>query len=570
MSSSVDTVNENLRIQQVYSTLLNFGVSGVIDGSPLGGFRRSMQRWVYHLPEPVPRLSPAVRTRVLVESLGPTYVKFGQIVSSQANVLPDEWRTELDKLQNDVPPVPYEDIRRVIVTELGAGPEELYATFDTHPLAAASLGQVHAAVLHDGRRVAVKVQRPDLDRRVRADLGVAEVFGRYAERRSEWARQVGVRSMLQEFGSTLIDELDYYAEAYNMERLATNLAPIDGVHIPTFERSLSSKRVLTQEFITGVKISDVEAMRAAGLDVGAVGEAALRAAMKMLLVDGVFHADPHPGNLIVSLDTGIVNFLDCGMVGELTLMQRAHLVLLLWTFVKGDVPAMGQQLRSISVPFRTVDDARFLKDFERRMSRYSRGSNPDIKLVMSAAMGVLRDNGLRLDPQLTLALKAMVQASAFFTRLAPPDRPFTEAALSAVRELAEEAVSDETVINAAKKEATKLAGQALQELPDYMKGLLGWRDQVKRGKFTLFLDTSSLDKQVDTLRSIASMLLVALLVAGGMIGGALASSALRSSGATQAARVAEWVFFASVGLAVVLVLVFLAGIVRDLRGRRRP
>jgi len=569
MSSSVDTVNENLRIQQVYSTLLNFGVSGVIDGSPLGGFRRSMQRWVYHLPEPVPRLSPAVRTRVLVESLGPTYVKFGQIVSSQANVLPDEWRTELDKLQNDVPPVPYEDIRRVIVTELGAAPEELYATFDTHPLAAASLGQVHAAVLHDGRRVAVKVQRPDLDRRVRADLGVAEVFGRYAERRSEWARQVGVRSMLQEFGSTLIDELDYYAEAYNMERLATNLAPIDGVHIPTFERSLSSKRVLTQEFITGVKISDVEAMRAAGLDVGAVGEAALRAAMKMLLVDGVFHADPHPGNLIVSLDTGIVNFLDCGMVGELTLMQRAHLVLLLWTFVKGDVPAMGQQLRSISVPFRTVDDARFLKDFERRMSRYSRGSNPDIKLVMSAAMGVLRDNGLRLDPQLTLALKAMVQASAFFTRLAPPDRPFTEAALSAVRELAEEAVSDETVINAAKKEATKLAGQALQELPDYMKGLLGWRDQVKRGKFTLFLDTSSLDKQVDTLRSIASMLLVALLVAGGMIGGALASSALRSSGATQAARVAEWVFFASVGLAVVLVLVFLAGIVRDLRGRRR-
>jgi len=569
MSSSLDTVNENLRIQQVYSTLLNFGVSGVIDGSPLGGFRRTMQRWVYHLPEPVPRLSPAVRTRVLVESLGPTYVKFGQIVSSQANVLPDEWRTELDKLQNDVPPVPYEDIRRVIVDELGSPPEELFASFDIRPVAAASLGQVHAAVLPDGRRVAVKVQRPDLDRRVRADLGVAEVFGRYAERRSQWARQVGVRSMLEEFGSTLIDELDYYAEAYNMERLATNLAPIAGVHVPTFERLLSSKRVLTQEFITGVKISDVEAMRAAGLDVGAIGDAALRAAMKMLLVDGVFHADPHPGNLIVNLDTGIVNFLDCGMVGELTVMQRAHLVLLLWTFVKGDVPAMGQQLRSISVPFRPVDDARFLKDFERRMSRYSRGSNPDVKLVMSAAMGVLRDNGLRLDPQLTLALKAMVQASAFFTRLAPPDRPFTEAALSSVRELAEDAVSDQAVINAAKKEATKLAGQALQEFPDYIKGLLSWRDQVKRGKFTLFLDTSSLDKQVDTLRSIASMLLVALLVAGGMIGGALASSALRASGAAQAAKIAEWVFFASVGLAVVLVLVFMAGIVRDLRGRSR-
>jgi len=570
MTSSVDTVNENLRIQQVYSTMLNFGMSGVLDGSPLGGFRRSMQRWIFRLPEPVPHLTPAVRTRILVENLGPTYVKFGQIVSSQANVLPDEWRTELDKLQNEVPPVPYSDIHQMIVSELGAPPEELYASFNTQPLAAASLGQVHSAVLHDGRRVAVKVQRPDLDRRVKADLGVARVFGRYAERRSAWARQVGVASMLDEFGSTLLDELDYYAEAYNMARLATNLEPIEGVHVPFYDSSLSAKRVLTQEFITGVKISDVEAMQGAGLDVAAIGEAALRAAMKMLLVDGVFHADPHPGNLIVNLDTGVVNFLDCGMVGELTVMQRAHLVLLLWTFVKGDIPAMGQQLRSLSVPFRPIDDAAFVKDFERRMSRYAQGSKPDIKLVMSAAMGVLRDNGLRLDPQLTLALKAMVQASAFFTRLAPADRPFTEAALSSVRDLAADAVTEDAAIEIGKKVATKFAGQALQELPEYVKGLVGWRDQVKRGKFTLYLDTSSLDKQVDTLRSIASLLLVGLLVAGGMIGGAVASSALRQGGATTAADAAEWVFFSSVGLAVVLVFMFLAGLLRDRRrGRQR-
>ena len=567
MSSSVDTVNENLRIQQVYSTLLDFGAAAVIDRTPLGGPRRVMQRWIFQVPEPIPNLSSAVRTRLLVERLGPTYVKLGQIVSSQANVLPDEWRTELDKLQSDVPPVPYEAIRQVVIDELGAPPEELYAEFDRTPLAAASLGQVHAAVLHDGRRVAVKVQRPNLDRQVRADLGVARVFGGYAERRSDWARQVGVRSMLDEFGSTLVDELDYYCEAYNMERLATNLQPIDGVHVATLERSLSSKRVLTQEFITGVKISDVDAMREAGLDVAAIGDAALRAAMKMLLIDGLFHADPHPGNLIVNLDTGVVTFLDCGMVGELTVMQRAHLVLLLWTFVKRDVAAMGQQLRSLSVPFRPMNDEVFLKDFERRMSRYTAAGHTDIKQVMSAALGVLRDNGLRLDPQLTLALKAMTQASAFFTRLAPKDRPFTEAALASVRDLAVDAVSEEALYAAAKKEATKVAGMALQEAPEYLKGLLSWRDQVKRGKFTLYLDTSSLERQVDTLRSITSMILVALLVAGGMIGGALASSSLHQAGATQAANLAEWVFFASVGLAVVLVLVFLARMVRDLRKR---
>jgi predicted unusual protein kinase regulating ubiquinone biosynthesis (AarF/ABC1/UbiB family) len=146
-----------------------------------------------------------------------------------------------------------------------------------------------------------------------------------------------------------------------------------------------------------VKISDVDAMEAAGLDVAAIGDAALRAAMKMLPVDGFFHADPHPGNLIVDLDTGVMTFLDCGMVGELTLMQRAHLALFLWTFVKGHVAAMGQQLRSLSVPFRPMDDAVVLRDFEQRMSRYGRGTHPDMKLVMSTAIGGAA--GQRLAPR---------------------------------------------------------------------------------------------------------------------------------------------------------------------------
>ena len=482
MTSSLDRVNEDLRLQQVWSVLINFGATEAIGRTPFDGLHRRMQGWVYHLDAPVPEMSTATRTRVVMEKLGPTYVKLGQIVSSQANVLPDDWRLELDKLQNDVPPVPYEQVREQIIAELGAPPEDLYASFDEVPLAAASLGQVHAATLHDGRKVAVKVQRPNLERQVKADLGVIRRFARLTERRSQYARQVGLASMIDEFSDTLMVELDYYAEAYNMERLATNLEIIPGTHVADLHRELSSQRVLTQEFVTGVKISDVAAMEAAGLDVGAVGEAALRAAMKMLLIDGFFHADPHPGNLIVNLDTGVVTFLDCGMVGELTLLQRGHLVLLLWAFVKGDIAAMGQQLRSLSVPFRPMDENAFLKDFERRMSRYGRGTKPDIKLVMSNALGVLRDNGLRLDPQLTLALKAMMQASAFFTRLAPKDRTFTEAALECVRELAEETITEEALVEMSKKEATKLAGRALQEAPDYLRGLLSWARPGQTGQ----------------------------------------------------------------------------------------
>ncbi len=568
-SGSLDTVNENLRLQQVYSTMVGFGAEAVIERTPLGGFRRKMQRWIYQVPEPIPALSDATRTRIMLEGLGPTYVKLGQIISSQANTLPDEWRVELDRLQNEVPPVSYEAIRDVIISELGAPPEELYASFDHTPLAAASLGQVHRATLHDGRQVAVKVQRPNLDRQVHADLGVARLMGRYTERRSRTAREMGLASMLDQFSSTLIEELDYYAEAYNMERLATNMAVIDGVHVPTLDRSLSAKRVLTQEFITGVKISDVDAMAAAGLNLAAIGESALRAAMKMLLIDGYFHADPHPGNLIVNLDTGVVTFLDCGMVGELTLLQRAHLVMFLWTFVKGDVAAMGDQLLALSVPFRDVDEGAYRKDFVRKMSRYPRGSKPNVKLVMSTCMDVLRDNGLQLDPQLTLAMKAMMQASAFFTVLAPPDRPFTTAAMEIVQELVQETVTDDLIVDAVKKQATKMASEAIQEAPDYLKGLLSWRDQIKKGKFTLYLDTTSLEQQVTSLRSIASMIVVAVLVGCGMIGSAIAANAISADSNPTLIRIVEAGFFTSLAVGVVLVIVFLGRLLRENKTERR-
>ena len=253
-----DTINENRRMQQIYGAVLHYAADTVVEATAFGVPRRRMQTWIYRLDEVPPRLSTPVRTRLLLEGLGPTYVKLGQIVSSQASTLPDEWKVELDRLQSDVPPVPYDVARQVIIDELGAPPEDLYAWFATEPLAAASLGQVYRATLHDGRDVVVKVQRPALDKQVKADLGVTRVVSTYAERRSSYAREIGLRSMLEEFGSTLLDELDYYGEAYNMQRLAENLADIPGVHIPTIERSLSTRRVLTQEFISGVKISDVD------------------------------------------------------------------------------------------------------------------------------------------------------------------------------------------------------------------------------------------------------------------------------------------------------------------------
>ena len=561
--TQLDTINENRRMQQIYGAVLHYAADTVVEATAFGVPRRRMQTWIYRLDEVPPRLSTPVRTRLLLEGLGPTYVKLGQIVSSQASTLPDEWKVELDRLQSDVPPVPYDVARQVIIDELGAPPEDLYAWFATEPLAAASLGQVYRATLHDGRDVVVKVQRPALDKQVKADLGVTRVVSTYAERRSSYAREIGLRSMLEEFGSTLLDELDYYGEAYNMQRLAENLADIPGVHIPTIERSLSTRRVLTQEFISGVKISDVAAMKAAGLDLPTVGDSALRAAIKMLLIDGFFHADPHPGNLLVNLDTGVVTFLDSGMVGQITLGQRANMAMLLWTFVQGDVPAMGRQLRSLSVPFRDgVDDKAFDKDFERKMARYGRGSGADIKSVMSAGLSVLRDNGYRLDPQLTLALKAMTQASAFFTPLAPEDRLFTQAALEAAMELGEVAVTGDAASEALKREGIRWLGEGVQAVPEYLRGLLSWNDQLKRGKLTVYVDTSSLDRQMNQARQLTSMIVVAVLVAGGLIGSALASQVFADDPDQRLVDASQIGFFGFLSVAAVLVVVLLTRSIR--------
>jgi ubiquinone biosynthesis protein len=263
--SSLDKVREDLRLQQVYNTLLRYGYDTVLNRSPLvGDFRHAMQSWTWRLPKGWEEPSTAVKLRLLLEELGPTYVKIGQIVSSQASVLPVDWATELARLQDAVPPFPADQVRERIIEELGAPPEELYASFEPEAFAAASTAQVHRAVLHDGTKVAVKVQRPHISSVVRADLGILENAARVVSSRSESVRAMDLVGMLEQFSSGVLEELDYRGEAYNALRLTENMANLPGVHVPAVYTDLSTSKVITQEFIHGVKVSDVEAIEGAG------------------------------------------------------------------------------------------------------------------------------------------------------------------------------------------------------------------------------------------------------------------------------------------------------------------
>jgi len=521
--SGFDQVRENLRLQQVYNVFVRYGMEMLFNRGILGSIRRSMQQWIYHPDRPIERLSTAVLMRLMLQDLGPTYVKMGQIVSSRAEVLPPDWEVEFTKLQSDVPPFPYEDVQEIIQGELKESPEELFAAFDKEPFAAASTAQVHRATLYEGQKVVVKVQRPGIRNQVKSDIGIMLNGSAVLERRAEWARDVDLVGVLQEFGQNIIAELDYTGEAYNARRISRNMAEIPGVHIPEIYPHYTTSRVLTMEFIKGVKVTNNEAIDAAGLDRQALAEATIRSLTKQLLIDGFFHADPHPGNVLVGLDTGLVYYLDLGMVGQLDFNQRINLIQLLMVVKDRDTQGLAQVMMSLSQPFREVDERGYYRNFDRKVGRYlDPDSEAGFSKAVNAALDLLTEHGMRLDSELTLALKALIQLEAI-TRSLLPDASVVEMAERNVRELAIEEITPERVTDAIKKEATKTGRELLQRVPSLQEATLRWLNMYERGRFVVEVDTSDLTREIRKTRPLARQAIVAIMIVGMIIGSAIAA-----------------------------------------------
>jgi ubiquinone biosynthesis protein len=572
------TAEERIRLLRVRQMLQFHGIDALFDGDgSIAHFRRRLQTWLWKPEFPLERVPPPVRFRLLLQDLGPTYVKIGQIISSQARTLPVEWQEELEKLQSDVAVFPYEQARMRIIDELGAPPEELYATFDEVPLAAASLAQVHRAVLHDGRDVAVKIQRPDIHAQLRSDVRILVRMSQAMERRTRWAEDMDLAGIVLEFGTTLLRELDYTIEAYNARRLTRVLEPIDGIRVPEVVYELSSSGVLTLEFINGVKSTDAAAIDAAGLDREVLADRVVRAAVKMLVIDGFFHGDPHPGNVFVDLDNGDVVMLDTGMVGELTFQQRIKLGSLLLAVRNGDVRGLAQTLKSLSTPYRATDDAQYYKDFERSLTPYL-DPPPGQKVevvgkVLPLGLDILQQAGYRFDTQLTLAMKSMAQAEAITHALVPSwtGADFMERSLEAGTQQVPEALTTDVVKDAVVRQASFAVREAVEQLPSLQEGALKWLTNLKKGGFTVELDTTDLDRHVSALRGIAMMFTLGILIAGLLIGSALAAGigGLEGSALEPVTDVAAATFAVSAAIGMIAVLVMLWRLFRIARPRGR-
>jgi len=527
--STLDKFRENLRLQEVYNVMLRYGWDiGVYDRFDfVGDFHRTMQRWIWGMPVTLTPISTPVKVRMMLEELGPTYVKMGQIVSSQSSVIPPEWGVELDKLQSSVPAFPSEQVREVIYEELKAYPEDLYASFEPQPFAAASTAQVHRASLKDGTPVAIKVQRPHIYNQMKADIGIMQNAARVITTRSELARSIDLVGMLEEFGSSVLRELDYNGETYNALRLTQNLAGIPKARAPYVYTELSTSKVLTLEFIQGVKINNIAAIDAAGLDRKELARTALRAIIKMLMIDGFFHADPHPGNVLVNLQTGVITFIDTGMVGELDLQQRINLIQLLVAIQQVDIPGMAQIMKSMSVPFvDQVDEKSYLHDFERTIGRYFySGVQAGFGEIVNVSLNLLREHGLRLNPNLTMAIKALMQAEAISTALAPEGGMLADG-VQIVQEEATKIVTAERIVEEAKKQIMSGAREVFTNLPDLSLATVKWLNQYKKGRFEITIDTSELAVEVDKIGGFGRQLVIAVLLVGMLVGTSIATAAI--------------------------------------------
>ncbi len=285
----------------------------------------------------------AARLREHLIRLGPTFIKIGQALATRADLLPVPFIEELSKLQNRVPPFPNAEAFAIIERELGGSIGELFRTIDPQPVAAASLGQVYRGVRHDGQEVAIKVQRPNLVARISEDIVILRRLAQWMARSKRLFKGNDWVGMIDEFERTILAELDYRNEARNADRFRRNFADWPRVHVPTIFWEQTTSRVVTMEFLRGIRVTDLDGLKVAGIDAKEANELMYRTYFKQLLEDGFFHADPHPGNILILRD-GRLAFFDFGMVGHISPKLQSQMISAFFHLIDRDAPGIVQDL----------------------------------------------------------------------------------------------------------------------------------------------------------------------------------------------------------------------------------
>lgn len=490
------------------------------------------------------------RLRLVIEDLGPTFIKLGQILSTRGDLLPASYRAELAKLQDSAPPVASEQIRATIEEEFGRSVDEVFTAFDMQPIAAASIGQAHAATLPDGSEVIVKLRRPHIIEDVEEDLRVLVDLSYLAARHWEMARYYDIVAIVAEFAQTLRAELDYLHEGRNLERIADNFAGDSSIHIPTIYWDLTTARVLTLERIRGVKITNVADLEAQGCDRGIIARRAARILLTMILRDGFFHADPHAGNVFVEPD-GRIGLIDFGMVGEVDRGSQDGLMKLMLGITQQDASRLADTMLDLSAGRTLVDRNALRRDLQRLLARYSNRPVGDVRFgtFISDMIEVLRTHRLRLAPDLALLLKTIVMGEGLAEEIDP-----TFNLMEIYIPLTEEVMRQRFSVSGWTKQLLLSGIDAFEstlEIPQRLRHILG---DIERGGFEVNIQPSSFDPYFARLERLVNHILIALLAVSCTISTAFIVAAYRPTGLIT---LAEILFFGALLLSAIFGLYIL-------------
>ncbi len=415
------------RLRQITSTLARHGFGWLVVRLGLQRFVPFQRGWLGHARRDAP-YTRAEHLRLALEELGATFIKLGQVLSTRPDLVPPDYVAEFTRLQDAAPPVPYESIAGVIARELGAPPDRIFDEFARAPLASASIGQVHPAVL-GGREVVVKVQRPGVEGLVERDLEILLDLARLAAERTELGQRYDLVGLVEEFAGTLREELDYTREGRNADRFRALFADEPALYVPEVFWSHTTRRVLVMERLAGIKIGDVDALEAAGIDRRAVAERAVAIMLQEVFVHGFYHADPHPGNFFV-LDDGRIGLMDFGMVGRLDESTRAVLLRVAVAVARRDPDRLVDALLAAGMAGAATARDALKRDLGHLLNRYMDRPIKDIaaRSFVHEVLAMARRHRLQIPTELVQLAKVIAMSEGLGARLDPEFRLFEFAA----------------------------------------------------------------------------------------------------------------------------------------------
>ncbi len=459
------------------------------------------------------------RVRMALEELGPTFVKFGQIMSTRPDMIPQEFITELEKLQDRVPPFSTEDAKRIIEEELGSSVSGIFKDFTDSPIASASIAQVHKAVLPTGEAAAIKVQRPDIDRIIEVDLEIMLHLATLMERHLKELDIVHPVEIVEEFARVIRKEQDFRIEAAHIERFARNFQSDTTIHVPHVYRDFSSSKVLTMEFIGGIKVSEITKAKVqdSGNDPKVVAARGADLVLKQIFEHGFFHADPHPGNIKVLKDN-VICFLDYGMTGSLSARHREDLADILFAIINKDESKITKTILKLSEYGQIEDSGKLESDIAELIELYAYRPFKELEIgnLLHRIARVVAEYRLKVPRDFYLLAKALVTIESVGRELDPEfnavkhAEPFAEKLI--MERMSPRKVIEDFYLSALE---TRLL---MRDLPSEARDIL---TLVKQGEAKIKFEHKGLDPMLKTLDQTNNRMVFAIVLASLVIGSAL-------------------------------------------------